>query len=458
MLNQGSTRRQILRGAGAGAAGLLAGCLGGGSDDDELHIMTDYTGDAWEEHWDTLISSWEEDHDVPVNKEEVGFQGTGEQRLATLMQSGNPPEMFHGTAPEVGDLINTGRTMPVDDVVDDLEDEWGDSLFRNTLQPIGDETHMIPHGVYMGGTLNYRDDIYEDLDLDVPETWDELVENARAIDEADIEHNGEKVHGWALPAQPSGKSASDFANWLYNAGGDVWMPGTEDDPELWLDEDHVMEVFDLLQELAQYSPDPSSLDWGTTIEYWTAGRIGQCIMNNAWLCGPAIANGLTEHALNTEQALIPKLEGAEPLQRGWVLADGTPIIEGSSNPEDGKDFNRMMYGPEHGPATSLVEPLRFIPPYEGIMESEEYQSAEVFQMEDGAFLEKNRFCLEEIAPELESDETITTPETLQVNVEDIPGQMTNRLIIEEQDPQDVYEWGVEEYQSQLEDAQSQSNY
>lgn len=454
MVNQGSTRRQILRGTGIGAAGLLAGCLGGGGED-ELHIMTDYTGDAWENHWDTLISEF--DNDISINKEEVGFQGTGEQRLASLMQAQNPPEMFHGTITEVGDLVNTGRTQPVDDVVDDLEEEWGQMSFRNTISPIDGETHMVPHGVYGGGTLNYRADLYERLGLEEPETWSELIENVRAIDEADITAAGEDVRGFALPAQPTGKSASDFSNWLYNAGGDVWQPNS-DDLELWMDEDHVMAVFDLLQELAQYSPDPSGLNWQETIQNWAAGRLGHCIMNNAWLCGPTHRAGQTDLALATEQTLVPMREGAEPIQRGWVLADGTPIISGSSNPGDAEDFARHMYGSEYGVATSLVEPMRFMPPYEGILETDEYQSHEIFQARDGAFLEKQRKCLTEIAPELTSEESVTTPETLHINSMDIVGESVNRLIVSGNDPGDVYDWTIDQYESALEDVQQQSNY
>lgn len=461
MSRTGLQRRQVMQGIGIGAAGLLAGCLGGEDDDDEIHILTDYTGEGgWDPYWeDELIPGFEEEHDIPVNVEPVGFQGTGEQRLATLMQSGNPPELFHGTITEIGDLVNQGRTQSIDDVTDDLEDIWGDTLFKNTLQPVDGETHMVPHGVYMGGCLNYREDIYQTLDLEVPETWSELVENARIIDEAEIElPDGETMRGFGLPAQLTGKSASDFSNWLFNAGGDTWRWSEDDELELWMDEDHVMAVFEHLQELVQYSPDPSSLDWGTTIEYWVGSRFGQCLMNNAWLCGPAYNAGQEDTALNTKQALVPKLEGSDPLQRGWVLADGTPIIEGSSNPDEAGDFLRYMYSEERHPTTTLIEPMRFLPPYEAVTETEAYQSAEIFQVEDGAFLERNQYILDEIAPELENPDSPTTPETLHVNTFDIPGEMTNRVIVDEEDPQSVYEWGIDEYEKRLAEVSDQSNY
>ncbi|MFW5958750.1 MAG: ABC transporter substrate-binding protein [Natronomonas sp.] len=475
------TRRNALQLSGVGAAGIMAGCLGdddsdgdGGGDSDgdsggnggdsEVHILTDYASEAWQEYWeDDLIAGWESDNpDVPINIEFRGFQGTGEQRLATLLQSGEPPELYHGTISEVGDLVNQGQTMAVNDVISELEDLWGgEMLFKNTANPFDDEIHLVPHGVYMGGTLNYRQDIYDELGLEVPETWGELVENARAIDEA--EQFDER--GFAVPAAPSGKSGSDFSNWLYNAGGDVWQFANNggDEVELWFDEDHVIPALEHIQELAQYSPDPSSLDWGSTIEQWAAGRLGQTIMNNAWLAGPAYFAENEPVAFNTKQAVIPMREGADPLQRGWVLIDGTPILDESSNPEGAKDFLRYMYGEERHPEVSLMEPLRFIPPFQGVAETDAYQNADIFQVNDGIFLEKNQRALNEIAPTLDSEEysgkeTPSTPETLYAGTFPIDSEMVNQVIVEGRDIQTAYEEASERLEERLEEAVERANY
>ena len=170
------TRRRVLQLSGVGTAGAIAGCLGNGDDeteaeeDDEVHLLTDFSSEVWQDYWEEeLVPSWEEQRpDVPLNVEYAGFHGTGEQRLATLMQAGDPPEFYHATLSELGDLVNQGQTTDVTDVVEDLEDTWGDEvLYRSTLMPIDDEVHSIPHGVYLGGVLNYRGDIYEELGLEV---------------------------------------------------------------------------------------------------------------------------------------------------------------------------------------------------------------------------------------------------------------------------------------------------
>lgn len=454
------SRREVLSGVSAGAAGLLAGCLGGGGDDtsnEEVHVLTDLTGEQWQAFWEEdIVPGFKNETGIPVNVEYTGMQGSGGQRLATLLQSGDPPACYHATSAEIGDLINQGLTRPVDGVVDHLESVWGETLYRYTMQPMGgdrsNETHMIPNGLYVGGCLNYRRDIYEELGLSVPETWRALVDNAKAIHESEFE-----AAGFAVPATPAGKSGSDFTNWLYNSGGDVWQE-SGGEIELWFEKKHVMPVLETLAELAQYSPDPSSLNWGTTIEYWAGGRIAQCFMNNAWLCGPAYAAGAKEIALNTEQALIPTREGADPVTRGWILANGTPIIKGSSNPDGAEQFNKYMFGKENHVKASLIEPMRFLPPYRGIMETDAYRNAEIFQAENGAFLEKNQRVIDEIVPKLESPDLPSSPETLHVGTFFIQDQLVNRVLIEDEDPNAAYEWAVNEYKKRYKQVKQKANY
>ncbi|SIR70595.1 ABC transporter substrate-binding protein [Natronorubrum daqingense] len=452
MLDGNITRRGALGGIGVAGAGLVAGCVGG-SDDDELHILTDLSSDEWQEYWENnLIPGYEEEYGLPVEHEYTGLDEVGRQRLATLMQAQDPPGIFHASLPEIGDLVNQGQLADVDDVLEDLEDEWGEPVFKYLLEPIDDQIVNIPHGPYIG-CLQYREDLYDELDLEVPETWDDLLENAQAIDEMDND-----VRGFGLSAGPEGKPDADFSCWLVNAGGDRFRWNSDDEVELVYEEDDVLAVFELLQELEQYSPDPASLDYGTTIEYWASGRLGQCIMLNAWVCSAAYEAGAEEVALNTKQEVVPHREGVDPDVRGFVTMTGAPVLEGATHTDGAKDFNRYMYGPDRHIEVSLMEPMRFLPPYESILEHEEYRSADVFQIDDGYFLERNEYLLQEIAPQVSDPESPTTPETLGLLSFDIDAQMINRLIVEEEDPEDVYEWGMDELERRFEDVKAAANY
>lgn len=74
---------------------MLAGCLGG-SDGDELHVLTDLSSDEWQEYWnDELVPGFEEEHDLSVDLEYTGLDEVGRQRLATLMQAQDQPAIVY---------------------------------------------------------------------------------------------------------------------------------------------------------------------------------------------------------------------------------------------------------------------------------------------------------------------------------------------------------------------------
>mgnify|MGYP000150348121 FL=1 len=475
MTRNASTRRRFLIGTSAGLAAVTAGCSSGGgtttttsssgnsntnsgtttANTAEVHVMTDYANDAWQSEWENTIKpDFTDNYKPPLNLEFVGLQGESRNRLNTLLQSGNPPELFSSTITEVGDLVARGQTASVTDIVDEFASNNGDVLARSTIDVAGD-THKVPHGLYLGGTLNYRQDVYDALGLSVPKTWDELVENAKAIDEAggDLE----KVRGFAVSAKDSGKAGSDFTNFLYNAAGNFYRYTNEDETEVEIDfpEEKVKASLRTMKELAKYSPDPSGLSWASTIQNWVVGRVGQCLMNNAWLCGVAYANDIPSVAKATNQALFPKREQSlDPIDRGWALIDGWTFLSGADNPTGAKNLMRTMYGsPSKTAKRNLIEPMRFLPAYENVIETDAYQSAEIFQAEDGIFLEKNRHCIENIAPELGGDRP-STPASLYAGRFPIDSEMVNAYIVLDEDLDTVYQNARQKLKTRLEEGQN----
>jgi multiple sugar transport system substrate-binding protein len=469
------TRRQVLYGSGVGAAATLAGCVGGGGssggnnasgsannsssgggNQNEVHVLTDYSSQPWQQEWEQIASGFQDQTGIPLNVEYVGMQGSGEQRLLTLIQSGSPPEMYHGTMTQVADLVVEGRTIPVGDIISRLEEVNGNMVTKDPIT-IEQTPYLMPHGLYAGGTLNYRKDIYDDLGLSVPKTWDQLVQNAKAIDESD---NWDE-RGFALAAQPAGKPGSDFANWVYNAGGRYFQWANQDQTRLELADNEAAftDALNHMKRLAQYSPDPSSLNWAPTIEYWVGGRIAQTIMNNAWLAGPTYRAGATDIALNTEQALIPKPQrSTQTSTRGWALVDGSPILKGADNQQGAKQLQMYMYGsPQKQTDKLLTEPMRFLPPYEGVIDSDAYQSAEIFQVENGHFLELNRFCMNEIIPKLGTSELPSNAASTYTTRFPIDAQMVNQVIVQGRDVQSAYQEGRQKRQRRLKQGRERAN-
>jgi multiple sugar transport system substrate-binding protein len=457
------SRRRVLGGAGAGIAASMAGCLPGGGDGDggpstpeqdrsaEIHVLTDYSGeDSWAPVWEDIEQNWEEEDEAGLKVENVGMQGSGEDRLSTLIQSGEAPELFHGTITQVGDLIAQGQTITLDDTLDELVEANGDMLSRSTVEAGGD-VRMLPHGVYLGGTFQYRTDIYEQLGLSVPKTMDELVENAKAIDEAEEGPAG-SARGFALPATRSGKAGSDLSNFVYNNEGQFWRWTNEEEGEVELafsDED-IVPALEVMDELAQYSPDPANMNWSPTIVQWIQGNVGQCIMNNAWLNGAAYANDSPIWRV-TEQSLIPLMDRSmDPMDRGWALADGSPVLAPSHNHAGAKELWKFMYGtPDDQARMNLTEPMRFLPPYEDVVQSETYKNADIFQ-DAPSLLERNQRMIDEFAPELGADRPSNVA-TLYAGRFSIDAELVSSVVVEGTDPAEAVQDAREKYQTRIEE-------
>lgn len=358
-----------------------------------IDILTDYADEAWFEKWESdIVPGWAARSEVPVRIEVPPHPEDAREAL----ESPTPPELYHGDMPQIADFVARGETRPVDDLVADLVSANGDLVLDESMQADG-AAHIVPHGLYLGGVLNYRRDVYDALGLSVPATWDELLANAAAIDAAE----SFDMRGFAVPAKEPRdrtKGGQDLLTWLYNAGGGLWR-GTDGTVELDFHTADVRSALELMRELARYSPEAAEVDYPETIVAWLQGNVGQCLFPNAWLAGLAHQQD-RPLASDTAVAVAPRRDRSlDPSVRGWSRIDGAAIFREAESTGPAAEFLRYVYeGPDRQAAMNLVEPMRFLPPYEDVLGSEVYRSAPIFQAEDGYFLELNEQCLESIAP------------------------------------------------------------
>ena len=138
------------------------------------------------------------------------------------------------------DLITTGRTVPLSQLVsdgviipiDDLLEQYGPTLVEKTAKiidgnKINGEIYSVPADLYPGSDLGfvYNADLAEELDIEIPEnpTWDFLTEIAPVL----------KERGVYLTSQRQGAASSQMLNIMYpqitNMFGTNYMYGVIDD-------------------------------------------------------------------------------------------------------------------------------------------------------------------------------------------------------------------------------------
>jgi multiple sugar transport system substrate-binding protein len=384
---------------------------------------------------------------MSINMEYVGFQGNSGQRLQTLFQSGDQPELFQGTLPEMGLIVGDGRGVPANEVNDDIREFYDDDIrLINTAKLGGSAEWLVPHGWQTISTFTYRSDIYDQLSLEVPETWDELLNNAEAIDnDGDIE-----ARGFGLAAQKTGKSASVFDGFFRSNGG-YYYEEVDGEVEVWFPEDVAIETLEFLQQLGQYSPDPSQLSWGPTIKFWLSNRIAQVDFASAWLADVAFDSDLPDLATSTQLAELPlPSTDADPLDRGLVVIDGTPLIEGS-NVEGAKHWLSWLYADDTERTAKMnLMNLRILPSTDAVFESDTYQNSEELARGDG-FMTEQQQKVRQIAENKSHPDRPSSIATSYVERFPILEEMMNAVIVANTSPSDAVAEARDRFETRLQE-------
>ncbi|WP_176548135.1 ABC transporter substrate-binding protein [Natrinema sp. CBA1119] len=468
MTRDNINRRRVLTGAGVGIAGAMAGCLGGGGGDDDVQFLTDYYNDAWQALWDELEPDFEDETDIQMSIEEAGMSGSQESRLSQLIQAGNPPEANTSTFDQVADIWETDQLETVTDVVSSIEEVNGELNAGGAFLGEGDDIYQIPHGVYVSN-FQYRADVYEALDLDVPETFSDILENARIIDEAggDLED----MRGYGLAGAPTGKSQDEMLVLLASSGisgiGLAWKdPDAREELEINWPEDTVIEVLEYVDELSQYSPDPTSIGWSSSLSSWVQGSYGQCYHLNAWPAGVTALTAEAEDsdalrgvAEDTKVIAYPMLDGVDP-DENWLSApapDGYHIFANSERPGDAKEWFEWLYADSMERTASFygTDPGRFLPTYSDVLESDAFQNQGIYQAHPH-LVEKLQYCQDEIwgnhYGSVEEANT-SSPVSLYMQRQWFYGEMINRVVTDSMSPQEAYDWGYEQLEEAFAEAQ-----
>lgn len=476
------TRRRALALAGAGAAGGLAGCVGGGGDDnggdgggdggngggggdgnggggsgEPIHVLTDYNNEAWQKKWEkSLIPTFTEETGNEVKIEYSGFSGSQENRLANLVQAGDPPAFNTSTFEQVGDLWASDQLEDVGDVVAAAEETSGDLVSKPYHD--GDSYWEMPHGAY-AGTFIYREDVYEELGLEVPTSFQGVLENARVIDESDLD-----IRGYGLAGSKVGKAQDEFQTYLANMGvQEIRFKDREkqEEVEVWFPEEEIVTLLEFFKELSQYSPDPTSIGWGTSLRNWVGGQFAQQYNLNMWPGGVAAGAGVDKIAKNTGVAPMPLWEEGGISKEDSYLSnptvDGHHVFSQADNTEGGKEFLKWLYADDQKRAANMyeTEPTRFLPAYGDVIGTDAFQNYSMWEDYPG-LLKKLERVSNEIVPNyydnIEGSSVLAGhPIGVYYYRFFFQAEMVNQVVTDTSTPQEAYQFGLKQSKKRVEE-------
>ncbi|MEV2275173.1 extracellular solute-binding protein [Nocardiopsis sp. NPDC049922] len=356
--------------AAATAAVLLAAACSGGSDDgnggggtgDAPETLTVWRmGDATEaqtEFMNTVAAQYQEQY--PDTEVEVQWIPWGEfsQRFQTALVSGGPDVVEIGND-QVSTWADAGALYDVAELAEDWE-ERGDILEGAYANGTFDEAqYSVPW--YSGvRALWYNADWLRELGQEPPETWDDLVEVAEAIE-------GEyDVPGFAAPTD----FMNGIASFVWSNGGDfATLEGNE-----WvgrLDSDATAEALEFYAGLTVDGVSPSAcigLNEVDCAHADFANRELGMFIDGPW-ARAQIEDINDEYADQWATAPIPGAEGMAPAFGG---GSDLAVWNTTEYPEAAFDYITTLNSKEN--ALPYNEVSSMFPTYGDVLESEEFQT------------------------------------------------------------------------------------
>lgn len=273
-------RYKKLLGATAVATGtalILTGCLGGGgsegggdggSDDKVIRIASAESAAPVMEVLQDAAAEYESETGVKVEVEAVPLTDIYTKVNSVVGTSSEYDAFLTGFFGHISLFEDDDMLVPVDDVIDELggvEDFYD----GRTLFPIDGKTYWVPFDFNLAfGVI--RTDWLEEVGMEIPTTWEEMLAVSKAFDEL-----GEDKSGLIMPLK-----ADDSSNWITSQV--LWSNEVEIFDDEWnvvLDQgemaERTTEALGMLQDLHPYMPDRAdNASYADMIEAFVGGQTG----------------------------------------------------------------------------------------------------------------------------------------------------------------------------------------
>lgn len=270
--------------------------------------------------------------------------------LTTALTGGQGPDIIHVRA--YGNLETfaaPGYLMALDDAVPALQDFAPLALDGERLRSDG-QIYAVP---FASQTLVvfYNEDIFEELNLDLPTTWDEFLSTAEALQQAGyIPIANGTATGWTNEILMGTLAPSFYGADFFDEV--VTGETTFEDPRF-------VGALEKLLELRPYlAPQYQGVDYATSQNLFVNELAGMFIGGSF-----EIANFRNMNPdLNFNVMAPPSAEADEPQLVSWFLDGGYAVNADTDHPEEALDFVRFLASPEFGQQfTDLLANISPIP-------------------------------------------------------------------------------------------------
>ncbi|WP_017596117.1 extracellular solute-binding protein [Nocardiopsis potens] len=343
-----SSSRPLRACALAGLAAVLAACApaqtdGAGSGADEMTgtlrvwLFSEVDQEPKEKVVDEAVAEFESAHDgVTVDVQYIPVETRAERFQGAFNDPSSAPDVAEYGNTDLAGYVESGGFADISDELAEWEDHADIPEDVAATAQVDGASYGVPW--FLGArALYYRTDVFEELDLEEPETLEEVVEAGRKVREEDPDMLGVSV---------GGAYTYGFLPFVWAHGGDVAEQGDDGSYTAAIDSEEAKAGLELYGEILSEDNCPpqtcSEMTGNDSVQNYVAGRAAMTLGGNFNL------KAVQDSEVAEDTAVIP-LPGTEPGSIAPAFAGGNNlgVLAGTERRTLAVEFVKLLAGKEY---------------------------------------------------------------------------------------------------------------
>jgi multiple sugar transport system substrate-binding protein len=284
----------------------------------------------WLQSFQEIVSVYQEETGSGVEVQAFPFDDLRSKELNAVTNETGEFDLLnlHGAA--CATFYDGGFLTPLEEIDPDFE--WPPEVINyGNLGRWDDETSFFsetgtPYALPINGNvqlLYYRRDLYDQMGLEPPTTWEEAIAAAEQVKNVDSD-----VYGYVIRGQVGNEVVFNFLPVLRSFGGDVFA----NEPEDWtvtINSEEAQQAIELYLELASYGPsEPGNVGQAEMISLFQSGRSLQNHMVSA-AYRDVQDEGASTVADRVGYSIVPKFDNGQhaPTNGAWHMGIPSHITD-----------------------------------------------------------------------------------------------------------------------------------
>lgn len=307
-----------------------------------------------------------ENPDVKINIETFSWADFY-TKWTTGLASGNVPDMSTAQPGQVVEMMDADAIISLDDLIDEIgRDRFSEkSLSEGEQDGVCYSIPLYSHAQVMW----YRKDLLKAAGLEVPVTWEEFAEAAKALTK-------DGVYGCSFPCGSGDLLATRFLNYYVISAGESLLT---DDLQANITSDAAIEGIKFWADIYKNCSPKDSVNYLTLDQanLYYQGKTAFDFNSGFQISG--VQTNSPDLVEQIDCAPLPKIHADDPDY--GAETDSIPMVvwQHSKHPEICKAFMKELYEPEAYTEFLMTNPVGMLPSITGISDTEAYQANEIVQ-------------------------------------------------------------------------------